>query len=347
LLFVVFPHLTPANTERRVDWLGAATLVLSVVPLLLALSWGGRDYPWGSFQVLSLLTTATVMGAVFLFAQSRTPHAILPPSLFRHRVVWSASVGAVLMSFSMFGSILFIPLFLQGVVGRSASASGAVMTPMMVALIGSSILAGQTMNRTGRYKALGVVGMSLTALGTFLLSRMGLTTGYSTVVANMMVVGLGLGMTLPVFNLAVQNAVDIRHVGVATSSMQFLRSIGGSLGTAVCGAVMASRFATALDARLTADVTAGMPPAMMSALTNPQAMMNPQVTAQIRAAEPALVARMQPLIQVVKGALNASLHDVFLAATVVALTGLMFALLLIDLPLRKSNRQPEPVGELL
>jgi hypothetical protein len=148
-------HLAPSATgERRVDWLGAATLVLSVVPLLLALSWGGRDYPWGSFEVLSLLTTATVMGAVFLFAQARTPHAILPPSLFRHRVVWSASAGAVLMSFSMFGSILVIPLFLQGVVGLSASASGAVMTPMMVALIGASIVAGQTMNRTGRTRRL-------------------------------------------------------------------------------------------------------------------------------------------------------------------------------------------------
>jgi MFS family permease len=221
------------------------------------------------------------------------------------------------------------------------------MTPMMVALIGASILAGQLMNRTGRYKTLGVTGMSLTALGTFLLSRMGLTTGYSTVVVYMMVVGLGLGMTLPVFNLAVQNAVDIRHIGVATSAMQFLRSIGGSLGTAVFGAVMASRFGTALESRLTTDLTAGMPPAMMSALTNPQAMMNPQVAAQIRAADPAVVSRMQPLIQAVKSALSASLHDVFLAATLVSLTGLMFALLLIDLPLRKSNRQTEPVGELV
>jgi hypothetical protein len=150
-----------------------------------------------------------------------------------------------------------------------------------------------------------------------------------------------------VFNLAVQNAVDIRHIGVATSSMQFLRSIGGSLGTAVFGAVMASRFATALESRLTSDLTSGMPPAMMSALTNPQAMMNPQVTAQIRAADPAVLARMQPLIQAVKGALSTSLHDVFLAATFVSVTGLMFALLLIDIPLRKSNRQSEPVGELV
>lgn len=346
LLFAVFPHIVPDQTaERRVDWLGAATLVLAVVPLLLALSWGGRDYAWGSTMVVSLLAMAVVMGAVFLFAQARTPHAILPPSLFRDRVVWSASAGAILMAFAMFGSILFIPLFIQGVVGRSASASGAVMTPMMFALIASSIGAGQLMTRTGRYKALGVTGMVLTSFGMFLLSRMDLATAYSTVVANMIVVGLGLGMTMPVFNLAVQNAVDISRIGVATSSMQFLRSIGGSLGTAVFGAVMASRFTTGLEHRLTPELTSGLPPALLSALGNPQAMMNPQVTAQVQAADPAVLARLQPLVQAVKGALSASLHEVFLVAMLVSVLGLICTLLLVDVPLRTSNRRPEPVAE--
>jgi MFS family permease len=247
----------------------------------------------------------------------------------------------------MLGARLVLPLYIQGVVGRSASASGAVMTPMMFALIAASIAAGQLMTRTGRYKSLGVSGMALTALGMFLLSRMDLTTSYSTVVANMMVVGLGLGMTMPVFNLAVQNAVDIRQIGVATSSMQFLRSIGGSLGTAAFGAIMASRYATGLEYRLTPEVTAGLPPAMLSALSNPQAMMNPQVTARIQAADPAVLARLQPLIQAVKGSLSASLHEVFLAATFVSVLGLICTLLLVDIPLRKSNRQPEPAGELV
>jgi hypothetical protein len=128
--------------------------------------------------------------------------------------------------------------------------------------------------------------------------------------------------------------------------MQFLRSIGGSLGTAVFGAVMTARFTTGLEAKLTTDLTAGLPPAMMSALTNPQAMMNPQVTAQIRAADPAVLARLQPVVQVVKGALSGSLHDVFLTATFISLTGLIFTLLLVDIPLRKTNRQLEPAAEL-
>ncbi len=279
------------------------------------------------------------MTAVFLLVQNRTPHAILPLSLFRHRVVWSASAAAMLMSLGMFGSILFIPLFIQGVVGRSASQSGAVMTPMMFALIASSIVAGQVMTRVGRYKTVGVVGVGVTTIGMFLLSRMDMSTAYSTVVTNMVVVGLGLGFTLPVFNLAVQNAVDMRQVGVATSSMQFLRSIGGSIGAAAFGAVMTSRFASGLGERLTADITAGLPPGMSATLMNPQAMMNPEVAARIRTADPEALARMQPLIQAVKGALSTSLHDVFLVATFVALAGLVFALIMVDIPLRKSNRQ--------
>ena len=213
------------------------------------------------------------------------------------------------------------------------------MTPMMFALIASSIMAGQATMRTGRYRTVGVVGVSVTAVGMFLLSRMDMSTAYSTVVMNMVVVGLGLGFTMPVFNLAVQNAVDMRHVGVATSSMQFLRSIGGSIGAAGFGAVMTARYSSGLGERLTATMTAGLPPSVSATLMNPQALMNPQVAARIGSASPEALARIQPLMQAVKGALSTSLHDVFLVATFVTLAGLVFALILVDIPLRTSNRQ--------
>ena len=344
LLFFVFPHIEPnAKADRRIDWLGATTLVLGVVPLLLALSWGGRDYPWASTEVLSLVTVGLVMTALFLVVQSRTPHAIIPLSLFRHRVVWSASAAAMLIALAMFGSILFIPLFIQGVVGRSATQSGAVMTPMMFALIAASIVAGQVMTRTGRYRIVGIGGVTVTAIGMFLLSRMDTSTTYSAVVTNMVIVGLGLGFTMPVFNLAVQNAVDISQVGVATSSMQFLRSIGGSIGAAAFGAVMTARYSSGLAERLTASMTAGLPSSVTSTLTNPQALMNPQVTARLRSASPEALARIQPLMQAVKGSLSAALHDVFLVATFVTLASLVLALIVVDLPLRTSNRQvPTP-----
>ena len=348
ILFFAFPHsVSSGSRERRVDWLGSATLVMGVVPLLLALSWGGRDYAWNSIEVISLLTGGLVMTAIFILVQMRTPDAIMPPELFRNRVVWTASVAATLTSLGMFGTLLFIPLFIQGVVGKSAAQSGAVMTPMMFALIGASIVAGQVMTRVGRYKTLGVVGVTITAVGMFLLSQMDVTTGYTAVIVNMMIVGVGLGMTLPVFNLAVQNAVDVRHVGVATSSVQFLRSIGGSLGAAVFGAVLSTRFSSALGERLSSGVTAGVPPDMLSTLTDPQALMNPKVAAQMSAAGPGMAERMAPVLQAVKGALSASLHDVFLFGAVIAAAGIVFALLIVDIPLRQSNRSHASTPEML
>src|SRR5262249_44738317 len=159
-------------------------------------------------------------------------------------------------------------------------------TPMMVGLIGSSMTAGQLIMRRGRYKTLGIVGVSLTTLGMLLLSRMDVATTYRSVVANMMIVGVGLGLTMPVFNLAVQNAVDPRQVGAATASMQFLRSIGGSLGAAIFGAVLASRFSGALAERMRAIDTSGLPSGLLTSLANPQVLMNPKVTAQLNAMEP-------------------------------------------------------------
>ena len=344
VLLFAFPHIVADRRNRRIDWLGALTLTLGVVPLLLALTWGGRDYPWRSFETLSLLSGGLVMIAIFIILQFRTPDGIMPPALFRNRVVWTASAASTLMSVGMFGSILFIPLFIQGVIGRSPSESGAVMTPMMFALIFASIMTGQVVTRLGRYKTLGVVGMSVTTAGMFLLSRMDVSTSYTLVVVNMMVVGVGLGMTLPVFNLAVQNAVDIAQVGVATSSVQFLRSIGGSLGTAVFGAVMANRFGSAFQQALPRDVASRIPPAVLSAFASPQALMDPEVTSRL-GADPAMLEQMRPVLAAVKTSLSVSLHDVFLMGTIIAAVGIVFAQMLIDVPLRKSNIRRAPPAE--
>ena len=345
VLLFAFPHIVAdRRKDRRVDWLGALTLVLGVVPLLLALSWGGRDYPWRSVETLSLLSGALVMIAIFVVLQFRTPDAIMPPALFRNRVVWTASAASTLMSVGMFGSILFIPLFIQGVIGRTPSESGAVMTPMMFALILASITTGQVVTRLGRYKTIGVVGMSVTTAGMFLLSRMGVSTSYTLVVINMMIVGVGLGMTLPVFNLAVQNAVDVAQVGVATSSVQFLRSIGGSLGTAVFGAVMSNRFASAFQEALPRDVASRVPAATLAAFANPQALMDPEVASRMNA-DPVMLEQMRPVLTAVKASLSVSIHDVFLMGTIIAAAGIIFAQMVIDVPLRKSNASRAPAVE--
>ena len=287
ILYFAFPHIVrERHDEPTIDWLGAATLVSGVVPLLLALSWAGRDYAWASAEIVGLLSIALVMLTAFVFVEMRAPEAILPPSLFRHRVVWTSAVVSTLVSMALFGTTLFIPLFVQAVIGSSATRSGAVLTPMMFALIFASIASGQLISKLGRYRTIAITGVTVTAFGMLLLSRMDQTTSYSMVVANMMVVGVGLGVTMPIFSLTVQNAVDLSQVGVATSAIQFLRSMGGAIGAAIFGAVLSNRFGGAMERAMPAAAAAALPPDLLAAFKNPQALMNPEVAARLRAAGP-------------------------------------------------------------
>lgn len=328
VLYGYFPHIVAKRERRQVDWKGAVTLVLAVVPILLALSWGGREYPWASSQIVGLLGGGLVMAAVFVALQFRTPDAIMPPSLFRNRVVWTASAAATCVAIGMFGSLVFIPLFIQSVIGKSAAQSGAVSTPMMFCLIGASMVAGQLMTRSGRYKALAVAGVSMTTVGMVLLAIMTVDTSYSTVLVNMMVLGTGLGTTMPVFNIAVQNAVSYAELGVATSTLTFLRSIGGSLGASLFGAILSNRYPPTLHAGLAGAPAAVASPAALAIVENPQALMNPEIASRIPEA----------LSRVVRAALGASLHEMFVFGAVVVAVSIVFAALLVDIPLRSTNR---------
>jgi EmrB/QacA subfamily drug resistance transporter len=339
ILAAGFPHLVSRRRERQVDWLGAATLVLSMVPILLALEWGGRDYPWQSPQIVALGAFGIVMFAVFLFVETRAPEAIMPPALFRNRVVGNSAAAAMLMAVAMFGATLFIPLFIQSVIGASATRSGAVLTPMMTTMVLASGYSGFAVTRRGKYKTLAVFGVAAATLGLFLLSRMGVSASYVGVVVSMVVLGIGLGVTLPIFPLAVQNAVDASQTGMATAAIQFVRSLGGSLGAAIFGAVLANAYEPAFRAALPADVASRAPAGVLETLRNPQMLMNPDIGGPLSQTDPQTLARMEPVVAAVKSALAASLHDVFLCAAVLVGIGLIFAVMLVDIPLRTSNRR--------
>jgi EmrB/QacA subfamily drug resistance transporter len=338
VLLLEFPHVVATRKERpSIDWLGASALVLGVVPVLLALSWGGRDYVWSSPVIVSLLSFGLLMILLFLRAEMRAKEAIIPPAMFRHRVIWTSAVAATAVAMAMFGTSLFIPLFIQGVIGTSATRSGAVLTPMMITMIAASMTSGQLVSRFGKYKAIAVVGVAATGLGMFLLARMDVSTTYATVLRNMMVMGAGLGMTMPIFTLSVQNAVDIRQVGVATSSVQFLRTMGGSIGAAIFGAVLSNRFAPALQAALPPGAARALPPGTIGTLSNPQALLNPAVVARMNASPAAA-----PVLAALKRALASSLHEVFLVGAVIVAGALVVTCLLVDVPLRTSNRRTAP-----
>ncbi len=233
-----------------------------------------------------------------------------------------------------------MPLFVQGVIGTSATQSGTVLAPMMMAMIAMSIGAGQIIGRTARYKWVAMGGLITSALGMYLLSGMGIDTDYATVARNIVLVGLGMGATMPCFNLAAQNAVGLNQIGVVTALIQFLRSIGGTIGAAVLGSTLVSSYGPALRQALPAEVVAALPAASMAQLSNPQALLNPDTADVIRQTfaqgGASLAALFDQVLAGVKVALSVSLHGVFLTCAIILTVAAIGALFLPDRPLRGS-----------
>ncbi len=348
VLIAEFPDIRPHRGHRGIDYLGASTLVASVVPLLLALSWGGTTYSWDSPIIIGLFLFAFAMAVAFVLIERSAPEPILPLDLFRIRAVTIALLAASLTSVAMFGALLFIPLFIQAVTGSSATSSGTMLTPMMVVMVLASTTAGQITARTGRYKPVFLVGLALVTVGTFLLSQLTAESPYSTVLLNLVVVGLGLGLVMPIFTLVVQNAVPYSRLGVATSVTQFFRSIGGTLGAAVFGSVMTNRFAAALAVNLSPEVRAAIPPDQLAAFQNPQALLNPDVDARLRALFAPFGERGPDLLAAftlaIRQSLASALHGVFLAGAAIVAIAFVAAWFLPEIPLRKRNRAPQDVS---
>jgi EmrB/QacA subfamily drug resistance transporter len=349
VLWLSFPDIRPTARERKIDYLGALTLILGVVPLLLALSWGGNDYAWTSPMVIGLFLFGVLMLGAFGIVESRAEEPIIPLSLFRDPIIATSILALVLMAIGMFGTILFIPLFIQGVIGTSATQSGTVMMPMTIVMIAASIVGGQLISRTGRYKIFGVFGMAMMTVGMLLLAGMGPDTDYQTIVRNMLIIGLGLGPTMPVFTLAAQNAVSMNQLGVVTSLTQFARSIGSTLGVAVFGALLSNRFAPAFQSSLPDDVRVALPAQQLAQFQNPQVLLNPQAADLMRQQAEALGPQgaiiFGELLNTVKLALVTALHDVFLLAAILSALGFVTVIFLKELPLRKSYApSPSPSG---
>lgn len=287
VLFYVMPK--PEHGESHsVDWWGATALTAGLVPLLLALNWGGSEYEWSSPTILGLLGAALVALLAFAFAELRAAEPILDLRLFRDRG-FSASMTVLFLSgVGMFGSIMFLPVFMQIVQGRTASSSGALLMPMMLSLVGASIVTGQIISRTGKYKALGVLGMAMATIGMFLLSRITVDTGNLPVILDMALIGAGVGITMPLFTISLQSQFPHR-MGEVTGALQFFRSIGGTVGVALLGGVMNARFADELTALVARDAEKfGAAGALLSTLTGePSKLLNADAFRIIAAQVPA------------------------------------------------------------
>ena len=241
LALLVISLTMPRRRERRehsIDWLGAGLLSAGTAVLLLGLVWGGREYPWGSPQVVGALAFSAVLLAAFGLVERRVREPILPFDVLRNPIVASSVVCVSLVGMAMFGTISYVPLFVQGVIGTSATSSGVVLTPLMLAAVTTSIITGQFVSRTGRYRQNAVLGPIVLAFGMFLLSRMDTQTTTAEAARNMVVAGIGIGSMMQVFVLSVQNVVNRTAMGSATALTHFSRSIGATLGVAVMGLIV-------------------------------------------------------------------------------------------------------------
>jgi EmrB/QacA subfamily drug resistance transporter len=252
LALAVVSATMPRRREKRdhsIDWLGAAVLGVGTSALLLGLVWGGRDYPWASAQVIGSLVAAAVLLALFAVVERRVREPILPFDLLRNGTVASSVVSMALVGMAMFGTISFVPLFVQGVIGTSATSSGVVLTPLMLGAVGTSILSGQLVSRTGRYRPNTLFGPLVLGAGTLLLWRMDVHTTNGEAARNMVIAGIGLGSMMQIFVLSVQNSVPRRAMGAATALTQFSRSIGATLGVTLMGVLVNQRLPAGLRAQ--------------------------------------------------------------------------------------------------
>jgi EmrB/QacA subfamily drug resistance transporter len=235
------------STHPAIDYLGGATLMLGAAPLLLALSLGGHELAWTSPGLLALVAAGVVLLGLFMRTEMRAAQPVLPLNLLRSRSVGVSALGMVFMSATLFATALFTPLFVQSVIGASATGSGSVLAPMMLAFVLASIVSGQVLARFPRYRLVGLSGLLLAAVGQLLMAGMGASTDYVVVARNLVVIGFGLGSALAAFVVAAQNAVPLTLMGVATALGTFARASGATLSSAMFGSLLAFRMTVSND----------------------------------------------------------------------------------------------------
>jgi len=339
-ILMEFPSFRPHGVARKVDFAGVLTLIACLVPLLLGLTWV-TDYGWGSMRVESLIGFSILMLGVFLFAETRASEPVIPLALFHNPIIAICSVASFVLGMGMFGIIIYLPLFMQGVMGVSATQSGSLLTPMMMAAVVGSIAAGQFTSRTGRYKVLALTGSFLLAVGMILFARMTGDTLRVEVVRGMVIVGLGIGLIQPVYTLAVQNSAPREHLGSATASTQFFRSIGSTMGVSIFGSVLL----TIYKHDFANGVPAGTPSIALRPFNNP--LMLAQIRPQLEAGfghYPGGLQLLKLLMANVRLSLIHGLHAIFVVGAIIMSCAVVLNAFLREVRLKSRMNVETEVG---
>jgi EmrB/QacA subfamily drug resistance transporter len=310
-------RLPSSRSTHRIDYLGAALLAAGVGSLVLLTTWGGNEYAWGSATILGLAIAGVTLLALFVWQERRAAEPLLPLTLFRSGVFNVANAIGFTIGMAMFGAIIFIPLYLQLVYGASATSSGLRLLPLMAGLLVASIASGRAISRMGRYKVFPIAGTAILVVGMFLLSRLAVGTAPWVASLYMLVVGVGIGLVMQVLVLVVQNDARPEEIGVATSTATFFRSVGGSFGVAIFGAIFAARLAGEIK---------GLPAAAAKHLAG-GVHLTPQ---QAKGLPPAVHAEFLH-------AFAHALHGVFLWGMLLAIVPFVLAWFLKEVPLRTTS----------
>jgi EmrB/QacA subfamily drug resistance transporter len=342
-LFVVATvlHIPVNRVPRKIDWAGTALLSAGVTSMILLTTWAGSQYAWGSATIIGLgLTTLAMLGA-FCWVETRASEPIIPLWLFKNRTFTATSAVGFIIGFTMFGAIIYLPLYLQIVHGASPTLSGLELLPMIAGMLLTFILSGRLVTRTGRYKVFPIAGTGVLALGLLSLTQLGPHTEYWEVAVFMFVTGLGIGLVMQVLVVAVQNAVPYSALGVATATSNFFRTIGGAFGVAVLGAVFANRLISELKVGATASE--------LKLISGSNLTANPSQIDHLPPAQHAFVVE----------AFTHSVGTAFLVAVPIAVLGFLLSWLIKEIPLRTTafvatdgpseqqrggERSPETVG---
>jgi EmrB/QacA subfamily drug resistance transporter len=319
-LFVVATvlHIPVKRLPHKIDWAGTAVLSICVTSIILLTTWAGSEFAWGSPAIIGLAVLSVVTLGIFCWIETRAAEPIIPLWLFKNRTFTATSGVGFIVGFSMFGAIIYLPLYLQIVHGVSPTLSGLELLPMIGGMLFTFILSGRLVTSTGRYKIFPIVGTAVLAVGLSLLTLLGPHTSYGEVAAFMFITGLGIGLVMQVLVVAVQNSVPHSQLGVATATSTFFRTIGGAFGVAVLGAVFASQLASQLKLHATA--------AELKLLSGSNLSTNPAKIDHLPPSQRAFVV----------SAFSHSVESAFLVAVPFVILGFILSWLIKEIPLRTT-----------
>ncbi|HET9630799.1 MAG TPA: MDR family MFS transporter, partial [Terrabacter sp.] len=327
-----FLHLEHNPRETVVDKAGIGVLSLTLILLLVPTSLGGTTLDWGSPAIIGMYAAGIVALGAFIAIERRAVEPVLPLRLFKSSLFTLSNIAAFMVSVMMFGAMIYLPVYAQGVLGASATNSGLILMPMSVAMIGLSIVAGLVITKTGRYKLQTIAGILLMGVGFWLLTQLHYGSSQAELTLSMIVFGVGLGMALQVFTLIIQNSAQRKDLGVATASTQFFRNVGSTVGTAVFGTIMTSGLAGNIASHLPVSVVKQM-------------QSSGQEISAGSVLDPAALAKLPPQIASgVQQGLADSLHTVFVWGLVPFVLALVVTLFIKEVPLRDTVHTADEAG---